>query len=532
MDPRVKRCRDLTQEDHELLARIEAGMALTADVSRADIQLWCLLAPEQALAAKHTMPRSISSIYREESTGKLLRPDEHPQLFRALRTGVGSRNQPEIVSSGAPVMQDIYPIYNSEKRIVAALVMETNMIAHERQRRRNRFFRSAVLGIQEMCMRGELASAAEFSRFGLYDGVYLTDRSRFILYMSGIAVNLFRSIRIAVNLRNQNVGGLEDVDEELIDEAFERGLCREHRMETEDGRVWLRKVVPLRMPVTSLSVLRFRMPWFTIFARRRLGSGQNSDAVLVLMHNATESVQKERELNVKSALIQEVHHRVKNNLQNVAAILRMQARRSPSEETRLQLNEAVNRILSVSVIHEFLSEDEHRPINIRDLSQRIAQQVTQVTSGPDQVINIVVSGPSIRLPAGQATPVAMVLNELVLNAVEHGIAGSESGNQGKIVVVLRDLGDAVRMEILNNGRSLPADFDLAQTTSLGLQIVRTLVDDDLKGKLVIEPIAPAPLESAPPTVGDRVATAPAAPALLKEGTRAVVTFPKRSLRAD
>jgi two-component system, sensor histidine kinase PdtaS len=167
MDSRVKRCKNLTEEDKKLLERIEAGMWLTGDVSRADMQLWCLIAPDRALIAQHAMPKSISSIYREEMTGRLMRPGEHPQLFRALRQGQGSRNQPEIVSSGAPVMQDIYPIYNPQKRIIGAMVIETNMIAHERQRRRHGSFRRAVPGLQEMCMRGELASAAGLSRFSL-----------------------------------------------------------------------------------------------------------------------------------------------------------------------------------------------------------------------------------------------------------------------------------------------------------------------------------------------------------------------------
>lgn len=145
------------------------------------------------------------------------------------------------------------------------------------------------------------------------------------------------------------------------------------------------------------------------------------DAVLVLLHNATEAVQKERELNVKSAIIQEVHHRVKNNLQNIAAILRIQARRVQSEEARQHLTDAVNRVLSMSVIHEFLSQDEHRPINIKDVCQRIANQVTEVSARPDQEIAIQVQGSSVRLPASQATPLAMVVNELLLNAVEHGL---------------------------------------------------------------------------------------------------------------
>src|SRR5690606_10931826 len=116
---------------------------------------------------------------------------------------------------------------------------------------------------------------------------------------------------------------------------------------------------------------------------------------------------KERELNVKSAMIQEVHHRVKNNLQTIAAILRIQARRSQNSEAKQHLTDAVNRILSMSVIHEFLSQDEHQPINIRDVCQRIVAQAQQVAVNPGQQIEIVVAGPNIRLPAGQATAAAL-----------------------------------------------------------------------------------------------------------------------------
>ena len=226
---------------------------------------------------------------------------------------------------------------------------------------------------------------------------------------------------------------------------------------------------------------------------------------MVLLHNATEAVQKQRELNVKSAIIQEVHHRVKNNLQNIAAILRIQARRVQSDEARVHLTEAVNRVLSMAVIHEFLSTDEHRPINVKDVCQRVAAQVTQVSGSPDQEISVQVSGSNIRLPASQATPVAMVVNELLLNAVEHGLEGRANG---RIQIQLDDLGDAVRIIVEDNGNGLPPDFNpTAQTSSLGLHIVHTLVTDDLKGQLNMQQAEP-------------------------QGTQAVVTFPKKSVRVE
>jgi hypothetical protein len=146
------------------------------------------------------------------------------------------------------------------------------------------------------------------------------------------------------------------------------------------------------------------------------------DAVLVLLHNATEAVQKQRELNVKSAIIQEVHHRVKNNLQNIAAILRIQARRVQSDEARQHLTEAVNRVLSMSVIHEFLSQDEHRPINVKDVCQRIAGQVQQVSGNLRAGDHDAGAGPQHPAARQPGDAVAMVVNELLLNAVEHGLS--------------------------------------------------------------------------------------------------------------
>lgn len=386
------------------------------------------------------------------------------------------------------------------------------MIAHERQRRRNRYFRQAVTWMQEMCARGELSSASGLSGFNLYDGIYLVDEQRTIIYMSGIAANLFRSIGVIPEVRDQALSTLEDDDIRLVEQAFATQKCQEARHEAEDGRIWMRTAVPLRTPR-----FRWRSNWRSLRWHSLTGGGATSQtvsAVLVLMHNATEAVQKQRELNVKSAIIQEVHHRVKNNLQNIAAILRIQARRVHSDEARQHLNEAVNRVLSMAVIHEFLSYDEHRQINVKDVCQRIATQVTQVSGTPDQEIVIQVQGSNIRLPASQATPIALVINELLLNAVEHGL---HDRPQGHIGITLDDLGDAVRIVIENDGNGLPPEFDPAQqSSSMGLHIVHTLVTDDLKGTLTMQSIVP---EMAVGDTGARPA-----------GTQAIVTFPKRSVR--
>ncbi len=522
MDKRISECRNLTQRDQEFLCRVEAGLPITADVSRADLLLCCLLSSHRILVASHAAPLSISSHYPHSVTGHTFSAHEQPLLWQALAHGRGGRRQLETVARGAPVIQVAYPIFNEEQRVVAAFCIETNMIAHERQLRRNRNFRQATIWLQDMCMRGELASAADLSRFTLYDGIYLADRSRAITYMSGIASNLFRSAGLEVDMQGQRVSELEAQDEEMVDLVLRTGNCLEHRHESVDGRVWVRKALPLRRS-TTWPLLRYRFPKWVIFGARDRAP---VDAVLVLMQNATDAVQKQRELNVKSAIIQEVHHRVKNNLQTIAAILRIQARRAEGDEARSLLSDAVNRILSVAVIHEFLSEDDAQPINIRDLATRIAQQVKQVAHNPEQEIEIDVRGPNIRLLASQATPVALVINELVLNAMEHGLSGH---SQGRIEVELRDLGDRVQVAIQNSGSGLPPDFNPQRSGSLGLQIVHTLVEDDLKGDLQMTSLPQADAAAAVQGLGVEENTH--SPQSIY-GTQALITFPKRPLKVD
>lgn len=526
MDARISECPNLTERDQELLRRIEAGLPITADISRSDLLLCCQFPAHRILVVSHAAPISISSSYPQSATGRIDSPDEQPLVWQALTHGRGGRRQLEVVARGAPVIQVVYPIFDETQRVVAAFAIETNMIAHERQLRRNRSFRQATVWLQDMCMRGELAGAADLSRFGLYDGIYLADRSRTIIYMSGIASNLFRSAGLEVDLAGQRTSELETQDDEMVDWVLRTGNCLEHRHESVDGRVWVRKALPLRRSSTW-PPLRYRLPQWAIFGARERTT---VDAVLVLLHNATDAVQKQRELNVKSALIQEIHHRVKNNLQTIAAILRIQARRAKGEEARTHLGDAVNRILSVAVIHEFLSEDDAQPINIRDLCARIAQQVKQVAGDPEQKVEIGIRGPNIRLPAGQATPVALVVNELMLNAMEHGLSGH---SRGHIDVELRDLGDTVQVVVQNSGSRLPPGFNAQQSGSLGLQIVHTLVTDDLKGSLQIESISRrmAQPEHCDAENGVVPSETPLDRAELL-GTQAVITFPKRSLKVD
>jgi two-component sensor histidine kinase len=206
--------------------------------------------------------------------------------------------------------------------------------------------------------------------------------------------------------------------------------------------------------------------------------------VLLAIHDDTEARERARELKIKTTMIKEVHHRVKNDLQTVAALLRMQARRAQTDEARSALSEAVNRILSIAVIHEFLSDQDSRIINIRDMAQRILNQMQAGVLGPSRDIHLQLKGPNIFLTARQATSCALVINELLQNALEHGY--DLRGSAGTISLNLEDGGDRVTLRVHDDGRGLPDDFDLERVDSLGLRIVRMLVTEDLNGTIEMQ----------------------------------------------
>ncbi len=474
MDDVVYQCEGLTEDDIEFLRRVEDGMAIVADIGRSDVLLYCLLSARRAVVLAQAAPHSTHPIYLRQIVGRQVTPREEPHVFRTLLKGHRSRGDLGLIADGAPIVQEVLPVRNEQGRVVAALSFETNLLEHERHRRRSKVFQIAVRQLREMVRRGALCRAVALSPFEEQDGILMVDALQRVTYASDVAVGLYRRLGRLENMVGRRLSGISRADSELVSQAIEDGCWAEEEVQDRE-RIWVRKALVLSLHQTS------RLPLFSI--RRMLGVVDREPSllgVLLMVHDATEARRKEQELRVKSAMIQEIHHRVKNNLQVIAALLRIQSRRSIHEETRQVLQEAVQRILSVAVVHEFLSEADARVINVRELTQRIVTQTQQGVLSPEQHIRLRLEGPSLYLPAQQATTCAIIVNELIQNAVEHAFGEAD---QGTITVQLAERDDIVQISISDDGRGLPEGFAFDSSESLGLQIVRTLVQEDLKGEI-------------------------------------------------
>ena len=188
-------------------------------------------------------------------------------------------------------------------------------------------------------------------------------------------------------------------------------------------------------------------------------------------------------LMVRSAVIQEMHHRVKNNLQQIVSLIRLEMRYSRFTTVEDALNDTLNRILAISSVHELLTRDDLDTVSAKKLAESILTATQQSVVPPGKTIRCSVEGDDFVLPLAKATSMALVLNELVQNAVEHGF---KTLNDGRVIVQLTATKTEFRVAVLNDGEPLPEGFNIRDSDSLGLSIVETLVRGDLGGAFTLE----------------------------------------------
>ncbi len=467
----------LADDERALLDRIYLCLPIMADLSRSDLLVYRPLAAQRALVTAHACPHSVPSVHAHDQIGQPASKHDAALLAQVFASQPDAQTT-NLAQPGESVMKEAWPIRNAAGVVIAALCVETTVVEVQRHHKRSHVFTQALRDLQTMLVSGDIAGAENLSAFGEHDGIMFVDAEQQIRYVSGVAENLYRKLGHAESLLLHSVTSL-GTNESAYFAAVESRRCAE--AETKEGQlIWIRKALPVR--------------------EVHAGADQPWKGILLTVSDVTDVRRREQELRVKAAMIQEIHHRVKNNLQTIASLLRMQSRRVQDPMARILLDEGVSRILSVAVVHEFLSHDEESVINIREVTQRIINHTVQGILDPEQGIHLALRGKGFSLAAQQATACSLVINELLQNAVEHGFADRTGGT---IVVNLAEEGGDAIVEIADDGEGLPPDFDLDHSSSLGLRIVQTLVREDLKGTF----------ELSDSTTNDR-------------GVRAVVRFPR------
>jgi two-component system, sensor histidine kinase PdtaS len=203
-----------------------------------------------------------------------------------------------------------------------------------------------------------------------------------------------------------------------------------------------------------------------------------NDAAIAI-ENARLYEQMRRGMEMKSTLLQEMHHRVKNNLQMMASLLRLQLRRTKSEEAAQTLAVTYSQIESLGAAHDLLSQESFGRTTVQEIARRVSDIAVADLLPREKRIVIDSTGANVTIGSQHATLVALVLNELICNAILHGL---ENRDQGNVVIrASEDGGENIAIEVHDDGVGLPDGFSLDRNAGLGLTIVQRLVNEQLKG---------------------------------------------------
>ena len=457
---------DLDEDDLAWLHLLVADWQIVADLSFADLVLWL---PDREghgyWAAAQMRPTTGPTAYVDDLVGAFVPRGRRPLLDSAYeRQRVAREGDPEW-RDDIPVRVEAIPVRRGD-HVLGVIGRNTNLLGVRTPSRLELSYLQTATDLTQMISNGffpfpgQRSDHADAPRVG--DGFVRIDATGKVTYASPNALSVYRRLGLTTDLTGLN---LADVTRELVpasrrpdEETISAVLGGKLPRDTEigdDTTTLILRSIPLRP------------------------TGEHLGA-LVLLRDVTDLRRRDRELVTKDATIREIHHRVKNNLQTVAALLRLQARRIEVPEGRAALEEAVRRVGSIAIVHETLSQAFDENVDFDDVADRLRVMVADVSSRGGTVTTRR-EGSFGTLPAEVATPLAMVLTEVLQNAVEHGF-GDEPGT---ITLTAGRLVGRLHITVEDDGRGLPETFDLDGSTSLGLSIVRTLVESELDGQLEI-----------------------------------------------
>jgi len=327
-----------------------------------------------------------------------------------------------------------------------------------------RFERMVVDGVFPFTQRAGDSSAAP--RVG--DGVMLLDDDAAVTYVSPNANSALHRVGIQANPIGMRLAELGFHDGP-VRQAFERHEPVIEEFEQDVNVTLLCRCVPF------------------------LDDDRFTGAVL-LIRDVTELRKRDRLLLSKDATIREIHHRVKNNLQTISSLLRLQARRLTNPEAIEAVGESVRRIRTIALVHEALSREPGDDVTFMEIVRPLLRLAEEGLQSPDRPVRFSVVGDGGRIPAAIATPLSVVLTELLQNAVDHGFPEGSGG--GAVVVSLDNAGRELRLRVTDDGRGVDGNFRLEDATGLGLSIVRTLVTTELNGRIEMRPLTSSDAERA------------------------------------
>jgi two-component system, sensor histidine kinase PdtaS len=449
------------QLDHA--QRLATSWRLLADLSFSDLLLLAPIAGEEGhrfVVLAQVRPTTGQTLYPTDMVGTVVDEVGRPLITRAWRKSEIVEGDATVLGSKERARLQCIPVRHRDA-MIALVTREAATTMGRRKGELERVYMEVFERFARMVSEGSFPFAqAEIETEGaprVGDGVIILDGEARIRFASPNAVSLLHHMGIHAytpGLQLSEVGYAEGA----VGTALRVSAPIIEEIERADTSILLRAIPQLE-------------------AGKPTG-------VVVLMRDVTDLRRRDRLLMSKDATIREIHHRVKNNLQTIAALLRLQGRRLESAEAQEAIEESERRIRSIAIVHETLSRDASEVVSFGEIVRPLVRVVEESVSMADGKLRFDVEGDAGDLPGEVATPLAVILNELMQNAVDHAFPrdGGEAF-AGRVLVRLDRVEGELLVEVIDDGVGLPRSFSLDRSKGLGLSIVQALVTGELGGSI-------------------------------------------------
>ena len=459
----------LSADQVHRLRELVADWQLLSDLSFADLILWVPLRkdmkswPTGYVAVAHIRPTTAATLFPHDVIGEEITYGARPHIDEALSSAEIVRDtQPEPMGDFM-VKEETIPVIFDE-HVIGVISRHRNSELMRQPSRLELNYREIAHNLYRMISEGTFPYPDAGSLFDpaprVGDGLIRLDVNGVVSYASPNARSAF-----------SRLGWMSDVEGHLLGEVAQ-SLARVRPDAHEE-------TIALGLTGKSLKRVEIENAGGTIdFTVLPLIKSGDRIGAIVMLNNVTELRRRERELVTKDATIREIHHRVKNNLQTVSALLRLQARRIEDPGASAALNEAVRRIASIALVHETLSSSRDSSVAFDEVLDSLVSHALELSPRMNE-LRIERTGKLGSLEPRIATPLALVITELIHNALEHGLA--EEGLA--LGIHVSSNGSELSVTISDDGVGFPEGFDISTSPNLGLQIVRTLTENELRGTL-------------------------------------------------
>jgi len=457
----------LQEHEVEHLAELVAEWRLLADLSFADLVLWLPIRkdekswPQGYVAIAQIRPTTAATVFGDDLIGSKINWGQRPLIDQALSEGeIVKDTQPEKVGE-IMIKEETVPVIFDNKTLAiisrhrnADLMRSPSKLELNYREIAHLIFRMVSEG--NFPIRNTLYSSESAPRVG--DGLIRLDVNGVVFFASPNARSALSRIGYQDELEQKNLGevfsALDKDGKHPVDESWKTLLSGKflRRTEYDSGKGVIDFLV---IPLTQ--------------REDRIGA-------IVLVHNITELRNRDKALLTKDATIKEIHHRVKNNLQTVSALLRLQSRRVEDPTASAALAEAVRRVASIALVHETLSNQSSESVEFDQVFDQIINNAFELIPRKIEFKKIGVFG---SFDSKIATALSLVVTELIHNAIEHGL--SENGDV--LIIEIDKENNRYTVTVSDNGAGLPDNFNLEQSSNLGLQIANTLTKNELNGSI-------------------------------------------------